>query len=273
MNEGNSIRWRVLRQRFESVIQRSLNSFGFVVLRNSTFDELLESQDRGRLLEMLRFWKPDVSWTQIESAMRSSKAQLQQDVLALLSAGFRRDGYFVEFGATDGVTLSNTYLLEKNYGWTGILAEPGRMWQAALSLQRQVPIVHKAVWSKSGESMEFLEQGELSTLSGFEGSHFERQFSGKYKVETISLQDLLDSHGAPQSIDFLSLDTEGSEFEILSNFDFSKYRFGLIAVEHGRTHNRARILTLLEGAGYRRILDSVSGWDDWYVPIEPNLGS
>lgn len=268
MNDGNSVRWRVLRQRLESLIQRFLNSFGFVVIRNSTFDELLESQGRARLLEMLRFWKPNVGWTQIESALRSSKAQLQQDVLALLSAGFRRDGYFVEFGATDGVTLSNTYILEKNFGWTGILAEPGRIWQAALSLQRQVPIVSKAVWSQSGDYIEFLEQGELSTLSGFEGSHFERRFSGKYKVETISLQELLDSHGAPKFIDFLSIDTEGSELEILSNFDFSKYRFGLIAVEHGRTQNRARILNLLEGSGYRRILESVSEWDDWYIPLE-----
>ena len=57
-----------------------------------------------------------------------SRAQLKQDIFVLLETGFKRDGYFVEFGATNGVDLSNSWLLEKAFGWTGILAEPARIW-------------------------------------------------------------------------------------------------------------------------------------------------
>ena len=69
------------------------------------------------------------------------------------------------------------------------------------------------------------------------------------KVETISLNDLLAAYNAPRAIDFLSLDTEGSELEILSAFDFSKYEIELIAVEHNFTSNEAEIEKLLAHPG------------------------
>ena len=53
--------------------------------------------------------------------------KLRQDILVAVLARFKRNGYFVEFGATDGVYLSNTFLLEQQLGWTGILAEPARV--------------------------------------------------------------------------------------------------------------------------------------------------
>lgn len=261
-----SNRIRVNRQRVEHLVQRVLGGMGLVGLRRSTFEELHEFQSKGRVLEMLRFWQPSVGWDEIEKALAASTSQLQQDLLALLSSRFKKGGYFVEFGATNGVTLSNTFMLEKTYGWSGILAEPAKMWTESLRENRDAHIVDKAVWSRSGEVIDFFEQGELSTLSGFEEGHHKQDFSARYPVETVSLSDLLDKQGAPEFIDFLSIDTEGSELEILSSFDFSRYRFGLIAVEHGRSQDRSMLLSLLESFGYVRILNSVSGWDDWYVP-------
>ena len=52
-----------------------------------------------------------------------SKAQLKQDLFVLATLNFKRNGYFVEFGATSGVDISNTCLLEFDFGWRGILAE------------------------------------------------------------------------------------------------------------------------------------------------------
>jgi FkbM family methyltransferase len=195
-----------------------------------------------------------------------SKSQLGQDLLAASLANFKTRGFFVEFGATDGVTLSNTHLLEKRLAWEGILAEPARMWHSALESNRSAQICKEAVWHQSGQTLLFHEDGELSTIDGFEGLKHESRTGISYKVESISLTDLLVSCQAPNYIDFLSVDTEGSEFEVLSSLDWKSFQFGLICVERNWSENRQKIWSLLENQGYRRVLEDVSAWDDWYVP-------
>lgn len=199
-----------------------------------------------------------------------SKAQLFQDVFALTFNDFKCDGFFVEFGATDGVNLSNTYLLETQYGWRGILAEPARSWQAALAGNRKAHISTRCVWKASDEALAFREArtGELSTLLDFaksDGHAKQREDGQTYTVETISLTDLLQTYSAPRSIDYLSIDTEGSEYEILRAHDFSRFRFNVISVEHNYTSSRELIHDLLVAHGYTRVLAQFSKWDDWYV--------
>ncbi len=202
---------------------------------------------------------------------RRSRAQLFQDLLILFLLGEKRDGFFVEFGATDGVTLSNTFLLEADYGWHGILAEPARCWHGALSQNRRARIDKRCVWSSSGQSMEFTETTwpEVSTLTSFVASDEQakkRIASARYPVETVSLNDLLTDHGAPRKIDYLSIDTEGTEYEILRHFDFNAHEIGIVTVEHNfATPHRENICELLLARGYERILSSFSKWDDWYV--------
>ncbi len=86
-----------------------------------------------------------------------------------------------------------------------------------------------------------------------------------YTVRTISLVDMLKKHNAPSVIDYLSIDTEGSEFEILSAFDFSKYQFNAITCEHNYAPIRDDIHSLLSQHGYRRVFPHISQCDDWYV--------
>ncbi len=199
------------------------------------------------------------------------RGQLKQDLLALVVARFKRNGYFVEFGATDGEKYSNTNLLEKTFGWTGILAEPAIGWHKKLRRKRSCIIDERCVWRESGATLTFemSRSRTLSTIAGFGESDQhapKRRDHERIQVETVSLRDLLDGHGAPEVIDYLSVDTEGSEFEILDAFDFARYRFNLITVEHNFTDRRADIHALLTGNGYARILEDLSAFDDWYIP-------
>lgn len=191
-----------------------------------------------------------------------SNAQLFQDLFALLMTNEKRGGYFVEFGAANGALHSNSYLLEKQFGWTGILAEPARSWHNELNANRNCKIDTNCVWSKSGEWLEFNETScpELSAINTFSNRKGE-----VYLVETISLNDLLEKHGAPYEIDYISIDTEGSELAILSSFDFSKYSIRVLTVEHNFKTERDKIKNLLLLNGYERVFEDFSNWDDWYI--------
>ena len=76
---------------------------------------------------------------------------------------------------------------------------------------------------------------------------------------------MLKKHKAPKEIDYLSIDTEGSEYEILSGFDFNEYDIKVITCEHNYGEIREKIFDLLSANGYMRKLSKFSLWDDWYV--------
>lgn len=201
-----------------------------------------------------------------------SKAQLYQDLYVLYRLGSKRNGFFVEFGATNGRDLSNTFLLEKSMDWTGILAEPFPVWHAQLEQNRSAAIDRRCVWSTSGQTQEFLATEyapEYATLLSFRDKDTHQALrshsNNVIKVQTVSLNDLLAEHHAPADIDYLSVDTEGSEFEILSHLDFKKYRPRLLTVEHNfNPEMRGKLFDLLTANGYVREFEDFSRFDDWY---------
>lgn len=227
------------------------------------------------VLEYVRDCKQDKDdlWAFMGFAMgraRLSKAQLFQDLWALWINDVRERGYFVEFGATDGQYLSNTWYLEKVMGWKGILAEPAPKYRKSLRANRSCAVSHKCVHSVSGRTVDFLavKEAEFSRVSEINpgDSHEERrQANEMFQVETISLNDLLHDNGAPANFDFLSIDTEGSEFEILGAFDFDRWKPRAICAEHNFMPVREDLLKLLTGHGYRRMWAGFSRFDDWYV--------
>jgi len=199
-----------------------------------------------------------------------STSQLGQDLIAFLVSDCKREGFFVEFGATNGQDLSNTFILEKLFDWRGILAEPARSWHQDLRKNRECEIETDCVWSESNVKLVFNEVPnlELSTIDAFSSGDMHeavRKSGSKYHVDTITLFDLLEKFNAPSVIDYISIDTEGSEFEILKEFDFEKYRFNFISCEHNFTQTREPIFKLLTDNGYKRVLEEVSGFDDWYI--------
>ncbi|UIJ45789.1 FkbM family methyltransferase [Sphingomonas cannabina] len=199
-----------------------------------------------------------------------SKSQILQDLFALYETGEKRSGYFVEFGATDGIVRSNSFMLETEFGWTGIVAEPARAWHEALDRSRRCAVDHRCVTDRSGEAVTFTEVGELelSSIEQYSANDdhaLVRRGGRRYAVETVSLNDLLHQHGAPGDIDYLSVDTEGSELAILSALDFDAWRPRVITVEHNFSPMRDRLFALLAGHGYVRKFTDLSQMDDWYV--------
>lgn len=196
-----------------------------------------------------------------------SRAQLMQD----LFVDFVLDtdaGYFVEFGACDGVSLSNTAFLESRRGWRGVLAEPARRWHRALRRNRPAARVDtRCVWEATGDELEFAEAraGELSTVMELADASVAVR---RYRVPTVSLNDLLARHAAPAHIDYLSIDTEGSEFRILAAFDFDRWRPRVLTVEHNYTDRREPVRRLLAARGYLNVLTGFSLFDDWFVDRE-----
>jgi FkbM family methyltransferase len=205
---------------------------------------------------------------------RDSQSQIFQDLWVLWMTGKKTNGFFVEFGAVDGISFSNTYLLENKFGWTGILAEPNPdMWDQ-LSKNRTCTKVNKCVFSESGKSLHFqiTERPELSTIfnspTTFSDGHTDKRNSSKSRlvsVQTISLNELLERNNAPEYIDYLSVDTEGSEYDILSALDFERWNISLITVEHNRTLQEAALDTLLGRNGYTRVFKGLSLFDAWYI--------
>lgn len=209
--------------------------------------------------------------------LRRTQSQILQDLWVLYMSGEKRGGYFVEFGACDGRLLSNTWLLERDYGWTGLLAEPNPAFHGVLSANRACTISRHCVSATGGRRVAFravdaapelshiaeVDPGDVHERSGA------RRQSTLIEVETITLNELLESVGAPQVIDYLSVDTEGSEYRILEVFDFDRYAFRFITVEHaGEETKREAIRTLLESHGYRRWRPELTRWDDWYLGPE-----
>lgn len=222
---------------------------------------ILESPD---LSEKLKFW--------LMENLQNSHSQVFQDLFALALTGYQRNGYFVEFGGASGIAGSNTYLLERDFGWRGIISEPAITYRESLAESRKCEIDYRCVFSESGLDIEFLESktSMLSTIAGFENNDSlgdDRKIKRRYKVKTVTLQDLLLEHKAPAHINYLSIDTEGSEFDILSVFDFNKFSFDFLSIEHNSNIQEQRIEKLLTENGYRRVLSRFSRFDSWYVPV------
>lgn len=193
-----------------------------------------------------------------------SYSQIGQDLFAVYfnsnnSNVFQK--WFVEFGATDGISLSNTFQLENVFSWNGILAEPGVTWHEHLLRNRRCLIDSRAVWHSTGIHLSFQESQirEFSSLSQFiDKTKTNSQEKDEYLVETISLNDLLEFHSSPTNVGYLSVDTEGSEYDIMKNLNFVKYKFGFINVEHNYGESREKIFQLLSNNGYSRVMPEFS---------------
>lgn len=167
------------------------------------------------------------------------------------------DGFFVEVGANDGKTVSNTFGLVKN-GWSGLSVEanPNVFVRLEKNLKKfpKVKAVCLAVAPERGVVKLFFgkndPQGLLSTISTESSEWFEKHRSESYvEVPGVPMTELLDEQAAPLTLDLLVIDAEGMDYEILLTLDFNKYQPKLIVTEDYELKNEAKF-KVLEFAGY-----------------------
>lgn len=200
--------------------------------------------------------------------LQDSRGQFFQDVAALYFTGGKRNGFFVEVGTGDGERLSNTFMLERKFGWRGLLFEPNRQFYSDVRQCRSAIVDCRAAYSSDGETLTFLESaiaGELSTLSQFADTD-NSQRGKQYEVECVTLNTAFFQNNVPNEIDFLSIDTEGSEMNVLSGLDLNKYDIKFIVVEHnGDLAKKNIIVNHLTDFGYSEVCKEVSCIDAWMV--------
>ena len=206
-----------------------------------------------------------------------STSQLFQDLFVSFIHNDKSNGTFLEFGATNGVELSNSFMLEKKLGWTGVLAEPSPQWHAKLFENRpNATILTDCIYTETGKKLDFFvsDVGVLSTIEEFRNSDITsmpdntkvRNASGyKCEVVTISLNDVISKYFNGSKIDYMSVDTEGSELAILQHFDFSKYAPKVVTVEHNFTDAEKELDKLFIKHNYRRFFKEFTQFDAWYV--------
>jgi len=181
------------------------------------------------------------------------KSQYCQDMLAYAYFKAKRDGFFVDIGAHDGVLGSNTFVFEK-LGWKGFCVEPNPEIFKLLRKNRICDSYEFAVTESSGETVDFLRFKGVGTDSQHSAIVNPTLCNLKLmsateivKVKTITFSELMDRYPGVTNIDLLSLDTEGCELQILRTIDFNRYQFGLLAIEA----NSPEVPNFLASKGYR----------------------
>lgn len=196
----------------------------------------------------------------------------------------RRRGVFLDIGAHDGITFNNTYYLEKNLGWTGICVEPNPSSYAKCVKNRNCIVVNKAIYEVTTDNKAELiipegegkVEGGLEQLCALKGhvreKSLKQDFATQYAkhstivVLTTSIMDMLNKYQT-YVIDYMSLDVEGYELDILKGIDYNKIKIRYLTVEHGNDEKyRQEIHDFLGSKGY--IQHRGNKWDDEYILVK-----
>ena len=185
----------------------------------------------------------------------------------------KKTGVFVDIGAHDGITFSNTYYLEKNLGWKGFCFEPNPDVFKQLVENRTCECFNLAIADFTGPASFLKIDGHCQMLSGlidkYNPEHLARiddelkEYGGQaheIKTTCAQLDDILNDFGI-QEVDYLSIDTEGSELNILKTIDFEHRHYGVVSVENNYDDNR--IAMYMKTKNFK--LDAILQGDEFYI--------
>jgi len=168
----------------------------------------------------------------------------EQEIIINLFKG-KRDGTFLDIGANDGVTLSNTFALANNFGWTGLLVEASpkayeRLLKNYELIDRDFDFQNVAIGTREGflefyESGELLGNGDTSLVSSGVKSELERWKSLNIPFERMAVPmtsvAFMLSKSRHTHFDLLSLDIEGMELDVLPQIDFKALKIQVAVIE------------------------------------------
>lgn len=182
----------------------------------------------------------------------------------------KRDGVFVEVGGYDGITGSNCLFFELMRGWKGLLIEPSPTFFKQAAAFRRATCLQVAVAGAEGEA-EFMDVQEgFSQMSGLTASYDPklreaveadpRHKGALIRVKTQPLARILGQHFLSE-VDYISLDVEGGEMDVLAAFPFDRHRVHAWSIENNT--GDTKIPALMRDKGYKRV--EALGVDDIYV--------
>lgn len=165
----------------------------------------------------------------------------------------KENGYFVEIGACNGKLVSQSWFFEKYRNWKGIVVEPNPYWHEELFDNRNCNIETFAI-SNESKDINFI-KCEVPEFSYIDGKSLEHSAQGEteiIKTKSITLLDLFNKYNTPSEIDFVSIDAEGSEFDILESYfkNKSNYKVNVFAIE---TDNESDLTLLFKNNYYQKI--------------------
>jgi hypothetical protein len=202
-----------------------------------------------------------------------SSAPRLQDLWVLFELGEKRNGYFVEFGASDGAAISNTALLERFYGWQGAIAEPAPSRNDRLRATRNCYITNRFIYQTDGlkillNEVERSDDGGASGAPGGRGQTATPRTGKRYEAETLSLRSFLRAAEAPATIDYLNVKVEDDTLNVLRDFDFSDHAIKLLSFAYSDPRQGEAVADVVARNGYRARFKEFSLSDDWYVKEE-----
>ncbi|MFQ5414632.1 MAG: FkbM family methyltransferase [Phycisphaerae bacterium] len=214
------------------------------------------------------------------------RAQFGEDRVLWQVFRHRRRGYFIEIGAYDGVTLSNTYFLEQ-MGWHGLLIEPIEpLCRIAAEARPRSHVVHAAC-SRRGSTgttrFTFAQNVPVLSFLRADDAHVQRCLREGAElvdldVPVTTVDDILRRQrrertgtGGPWvpnagwRVDVVSIDTEGCELDVLDGFSLERIKPRVLLIENDRAAGEA-IEPHLQRRGYRKFFRLKI--NDFYVRVD-----
>jgi FkbM family methyltransferase len=173
-----------------------------------------------------------------------SYSQSKEDLIIDKMIGYKKTGFYVDVGAFDPLRFSNTMRFYKR-GWRGINIEPNTFhWHTFMAKRNRDINLNIGIAQKKGNLTYYhMDPATLSTFVKKQIAEYERQgftLLGTRKISVLPLCDVLEKFAKGKTIDFMSIDVEGFEIDVLKSNDWKKFRPQFLCIESTKADRKNR---------------------------------